>query len=310
MAVFSTFRYPSADGVHQISARLWLPEGGAPRGVVQIVHGICEYVGRYEPLALFLAGQGFAVCGGDHLGHGETGASDGKFGWFAEKDGWSLVTEDVGELRRLMGERFPGVPYFLLGHSMGSFLTRTYLCRKPGTVDGAILSGTGQEGAPLVAAGRAIASLIARIKGTDALSPLVHQLSLGAYNKQFAPNRTRSDWITRDEGVVDAYLADPYCAFMPTVGLYRDMLGGLQYIASPKALSRMDPDTPVYLYSGDRDPVGANGEGVRKVYGFFEERGTKDLTLKLYPEGRHEMHNELNREEVFGDLLAWLEKHI
>jgi alpha-beta hydrolase superfamily lysophospholipase len=192
---------------------------------------------------------------------------------------------------------------------MGSFLTRTYLCRYPGTIDGAILSGTGQEGAALVAAGKAIASTIANIRGTDAVSPLVHSLSLGAYNKQFAPNRTTADWISRDEAVVDAYLKDPFCSAMPTVGLYRDMLGGLQYIASKRALSQMDPNTPVYIFSGDQDPVGSNGAGVKKVYGYFEQQGTKDLSMKLYAGGRHEMLNEINKEEVYADVLRWLDDH-
>lgn len=317
------FSFPSTDGVHSIHATLWLPEG-EPRAVVQIVHGIAEYVGRYDHFACYLARRGFAVCGDDHLGHGKTAAADtnpaladgtsakqdSKFGWFAAHDGWTLATGDEYRLRGLMGERFPGLPYFLLGHSMGSFLTRTYLCRYPGTVSGAILSGTGQEPAALVAGGKLLSSLIAKFKGSDSVSPLVHSLSLGAYNKQFAPNRTTADWICRDEAVVDAYMADPLCRFIPTVGLYRDMLGGLQYISGRRALSQMDPDTPVYLFSGDQDPVGQNGKGVKTVYGYFKDAGTKDLSMKLYPGGRHEMLNEINKDEVYADVLAWLEEHI
>ena len=310
MAKFAEFTFPSSDGLHDVHSSLWLPEDEAPRAVVQIVHGISEYVGRYDHLACFLTEHGCAVCGEDHLGHGRTGKQDNRFGVFSHRDGWDLVTEDVMELRRLMGERFPGIPYFLLGHSMGSFLTRTCLCRFPGSVDGAILSGTGQEPAPIVAAGKLLAGLIARREGYDYFSPLVHSMALGAYNKQFAPCRTSADWITRDEAVVDAYTADPFCQIRPSASLYRDMLGGLQYIAGKKALSQMDPNTPVYIYSGDRDPVGANGKGVKKVYGFFQKHGTKDLSLKLYAGGRHEMHNELNKEEVFSDLLDWLNRHV
>ena len=310
MVKFRDFTFPSSDGRHVCHAALWQPEGEGPRGVVQIVHGVAEHMGRYDRFARFLAEHGWAVCGEDHLGHGKTGAQDGSFGYFGPRGGWDLVTRDVRQLRLLMGERFPGVPYFLLGHSMGSFLTRTYLCRYPGTVDGAILSGTGQENALLVGAGKLLAGLIARLKGPEARSALVNALSLGAYNKKFRPNRTSADWISRDEREVDAYLRDPYCTFMPTVGMFRDMLGGLQYIASPSALARMDPETPVYLFSGDRDPVGACGKGVRKVYGYFKARGTRDLTMKLYPGGRHEMLNERNRDEVYGDVLSWLDGHI
>lgn len=310
MAKFLEFTFPSSDGVHNCYACKWLPDEGEPKAVVQLVHGISEYVGRYDHFARYLADHGCAVCGEDHLGHGNTAKQDSKFGWAAAHDGWTLMTADVRQLRQLMGEQYPDIPYIIMGHSMGSFLTRTYLCRYPGTIDGAILSGTGQEGAVLVAAGKAIASAIAAAKGTDAVSPLVHSLSLGAYNKQFAPNRTTADWISRDEGVVDAYLKDPFCTVMPTVGLYRDMLGGLQYIASKRALSQMDPNTPVYIFSGDQDPVGSNGAGVKKVYGYFERQGTKDLSMKLYAGGRHEMLNEINKEEVYADVLNWLEKHI
>ncbi len=310
MAKFHTFNFPSSDGVHQICCSKWLPDEGAPKAVVQVVHGIAEYVDRYDHLARFLADQGYAVCGDDHLGHGRTAKQDSKFGYVSRHDGWTLMCADVRQLRQLMGAEHPGIPYFLLGHSMGSFLTRTYLCRYPGEVDGAILSGTGQEPPLMVGAGKLLANVIGRVKHFDHVSPLIHSLSLGSYNKQFAPNRTTADWISRDEAVVDAYMADPLCQFMPTVGLYRDMLGGLQYISSKRALDQMDPNTPVYLYSGDRDPVGSNGAGVKKVHGYFEARGTRDLTLKLYPGSRHEMHNETNRDEVYADVLSWLDRHI
>ena len=309
MATMREFSYPSGDGLHQIWATEWLPEHCAPRAVVQIVHGISEYVGRYAPYAEFLTGHGFAVVGDDHLGHGRT-ARPGEYGFIAESGGWDILAGDVHELRVLEGERFPDVPYFILGHSMGSFLTRTYLIRWPGSVDGAVLSGTGQEAPVTVAFGKGLAGLLCRTRGPRSVSKLITSLSLGAYNKQFKPNRTGSDWISRDEAQVDAYVADPLCSFVPTVGMFRDMMGGLQFIADPENLRRMDPDTPVYIYSGDKDPVGGSGAGVRKVHGFFQGAGVKDLTLKLYPGGRHEMHNELNRDEVFADTLAWLEGHM
>lgn len=300
--------FDSSDGLHRCAGYLWQPQGQV-RGVVQVVHGIAEHMGRYDHFARYLNGHGYAVCGEDHLGHGKTGEAAGQFGYFARHDGWALVTADVRAFRQLMGQRFPRVPYILLGHSMGSFLTRTYLCRYPGTVDGAILSGTGQENPLLLGAGKGLAWVIGRLRGFDSVSPLIQNLSLGGYNRQFKPNRTTADWISRDQQVVDTYLQDPFCTISPTVGLYRDMLGGLQYIASPRALSQMDPNTPIYLFSGDRDPVGSNGAGVRKVYGYFKDHGTRDLELKLYPQARHETLNETNRMEVYADVLAWLDKH-
>lgn len=239
-------------------------------------------MGRYDAFARFLAGHGFAVCGEDHLGHGKT-VTDGVYGYFGQKNGWWTVTEDIRQLRQRMGEQFPGVPYFLLGHSMGSFLTRTYLCRYPGTVDGAILSGTGQENALLVEAGKLLASLTPCFKGPDYVSTLVNSLVTGGLPQavQAHPHHRRLDQPGRGGG--GPVSGRPFCTFTPTVGMFRDMLGGLQYIASEKALSQMDPSTPVYLFSGDQDPVGSNGKGVRKVYGYFQKHGTRDLQLKLYP---------------------------
>ena len=209
-----------------------------------------------------------------------------------------------------MGERFPGLPYFILGHSMGSFLTRTYLIRWPGTVTGAVLSGTGQEAGALVAFGQKLSALLCRIKGPDYVSPLVYQLSLGNYDRAFRPNRTDSDWLSRDQDSVDAFLADPLCGFQPTVGMFRDMLGGIRYIGDPVNAVRMDQYTPVLFLSGDHDPVGSMGRGVRRVEKLFREAGCRDVTVKLYPGARHEILNETNRAEVQQDLLDWLEKKL
>lgn len=306
----TTFRFPSCDGEHQIFTRLWLPESGQPRGVVQIVHGISEYIDRYAPVARFLSSHGFVVAGCDHLGHGRTALGSEEYGFFAEKNGWHTVSADVRRLRVLMGQRFPDLPCFMLGHSMGSFLARTYLIDWPGTLTGCILSGTGQEPPALVAAGRLLADGVCKTSGPRTHSKLIEQLAFGAYNKQFTPARTRADWISRDEKVVDAYVADPLCSCMPSAGMFRDMMEGLQYIAKKNNLEKMDPGTPVYFFSGDQDPVGQNGKTVQTVVGFFEQAGCTDITLRLYPEGRHEMMNELNREEVFSDLLNWLESKL
>ncbi|MCI9156213.1 MAG: alpha/beta hydrolase [Lawsonibacter sp.] len=296
--------YPSSDGIHTIHAREWVTEG-SPRGVVQIVHGVAEHIGRYDPVARFLASRGYLVCGEDHLGHGLT--AGGKFGYFGLKNGWDLVARDIRRLRKLEGEKHPSLPYVILGHSMGSFLTRTYLIRWPGTVDAAVLSGTGQESAAAVAFGKALAGTLCKTRGPDYVSKTVNDLSLGAYNKTFKPNRTPSDWLSRDEAQVDIALADPLCNFMPTVSMFRDMMEGLQFIADRGNLAKMNKDTPVYFLSGGSDPVGAMGKGVRKVEEMFRSAGCRDVTVKLYPGGRHEMFNEINRQEVFDDLLAWIE---
>ena len=303
----SHFSYPSSDGLHTIHVQEWIPEG-SPRGVVQIVHGVAEHIGRYDSAARFLASHGYLVCGGDHLGHGLT--AGGTFGYFGPRRGWDLVAGDVRRLRELEGEKFSALPYVILGHSMGSFLTRTYLIRWPGTVSAAVLSGTGQEPAPLVAGARALTSVLCALRGPDHVSDLVYDLALGAYNRAFQPNRTSADWLSRDEAMVDAYLADPLCTFKPTVGMFRDMMEGLQSIADRRELAKMDRDAPVCFISGSRDPVGAMGAGVRKVERMFRSAGCRDVTVALYPGGRHEMFNETNCQEVLDDLLAWLERKL
>ena len=299
------FHYPSARDGCSIHALEWSPEG-PPRGIVQLVHGISEHIGRYDETARFLAEHGFLVCGEDHLGHGRT-VSDGSYGFFAPENGWTLAARDIRALRKLEGARHPNLPYFLLGHSMGSFLTRTYLILWPGTVSGAVLMGTGQEPAPLVALGRLISALECRRLGPRGVSPLVHTLSLGAYNRRFRPNRTPSDWLSRDPAEVDAFLADPLCQPRPTVSLFRDMMRALQFIARRDQLARMDPSVPVCFLSGQEDPVGGMGRGVEKVVRRFRDAGCRNLSVRLYPGARHELFHEQNRREVWADLLNWLE---
>jgi len=303
MAKIQESYYPSSDGVHKVHGVLWLPDSGEPKAVVQLVHGICEYIQRYDHFARFLTDRGFAVVGNDHLGHGKTAKGPEEYGFFTE---WTHLVKDVYALRTSTGEKFPGLPYFLLGHSMGSFVARTYLINYPGTLTGCILSGTGQEAALTVAAGKFLTGL----GDPHKVNKLFYSLSIGAYNKAFQPNRTSADWICRDEKVVDAYLADPLCNFQTTAGMNHAMMTGLQYIAAPQTLARMDKDTPVLFFAGDKDPVGAMGKGVEKVVGLFKNAGVKDITLKLYPDGRHEMLNEINKDEVYRDVAAWIEGHM
>lgn len=302
MANVQEFFYPSVDGVHQVHAVVWRPESGEVKGVVQLVHGICEYILRYDPFAQYLASQGYAVVGNDHLGHGKTAKGPEEYGYFTQW--WDLV-RDVRELQLQIKKSYPEVPYFMLGHSMGSFVTRTFLIDYPGSLTGAILSGTGQEPGLTVAAGK----LLTGMGDPRKTNKLFYNLSIGAYNKKFAPTRTSADWICRDERVVDAYLADPLCNFPTKAGMNHAMMEGLQYVADRKNLDKMDKDLPVYFFAGDQDPVGAMGKGVNKVARWFREVGMKEVTVKLYPGGRHEMLNEINRDEVFADVAAWLESH-
>ena len=219
--VRNEFTFPSADGKTSIHAVEWLPEGDV-RAVLQISHGVAEYILRYEPFAEYLTARGFAVAGHDHLGHGGSVAEGAARLYFGPRGSWNWVVDDIYTRRQLAGRRFPGVPYFLLGHSMGSFLARTYLIRYPGTVDGAVIMGTGQQSPALIAGGKAIAAEESARIGEDKGSPVVEKLAFGAYNKCFAPNRTVNDWLSVSTENVDRYLADPLCGGTPTSGLFRE----------------------------------------------------------------------------------------
>lgn len=303
--VRSEFTFLSADGKTPIHAVVWEPET-APVGVVQLSHGVAEHIGRYEPLARFLTEHGFAVAGHDHLGHGASILSGAPRLYFGPRGSWVWAAEDLRVCREHIRARFPGIPYILLGHSMGSFLARADLIRCPGEVDGAVLIGTVHMTRSMQAAGRTLAAREERRVGSTNPSPLVTRLAFGAYNRPFAPNRTSADWISASTANVDAYLADPLCNGDPTTGLFREMLWGIWFMTCPANLRRMDPNVPVLFLSGAEDPVGENGKGVRRAAHAFRRAGVHSITLKLYPGMRHEILNEDDRDIVYRDLLCWL----
>lgn len=307
--VRNEFTFPSADGKTAIHAVEWLPEG-QPAAVLQLVHGVSEYILRYEPLAACLTERGFAVVGHDHLGHGSSVAEGAPRLYFGPRGSWDWVVEDIAALRRQVGERFPALPCFLLGHSMGSFLARTFLIRYPGAVNGAVIMGTGQMAPALITGGLAVAAVESRRIGEENPSPLVTKLSFGTYNKLFAPNRTGFDWLSVNEENVDRYIADPLCGGNASIGLFREMLEGMRFIAKPEHLKNMDLNTPVLFISGGMDPVGDCGKGVRRAYDSFCKTGVKDVSLKLYPELRHEILCETERETVFEDVYQWLKSRL
>lgn len=281
---------------------LFWPSEGQAKGIVQLVHGMAEHIHRYEDTAKALNAAGYHVVGHTHLGHGKLAEIKG---YFAEKDGWEAVLADTHMVRLWTKEQFPGVKHFLLGHSMGSFVARCYALRH-GDLDGLIISGTGHFDVPILTAGSIIAGLQGLFGGAAKPCKLLHTMNFAANNKSVENPKTECDWLSRDEAQVAAYAADPLCGFMFTAKGYADMFTGLKMLY-PHKLSAMNMDVPVYMFSGDKDPVGANGAGVKKVHDELKAAGVKDLTLKLYEGGRHEMFNEINREEVWTDLVKWLD---
>jgi alpha-beta hydrolase superfamily lysophospholipase len=299
------FFFGSADRKTQIHCIEWRPEE-TPRAILQIAHGIASHVSRFEPLAEYMCARGVAVVGNDHLGHGESVAGEDDRMIFAETGGWEMALSDLRTLTGLTRETFPGVPLFLLGHSMGSFLARCYAIKWQDGIDGLILSGTGQQSAALVKAGRTMAEGEVKRHGARYKSDRLEKLMFGSYTRQIKPCRTPLDWLSRDPETVDRYMADPQCGGVPAAALVCDMLGGIAYMSRAENQKRMNKTLPVFFFSGDADPVGDYGKGVIRSYLGFLDAGMQDVTLKLYPGGRHEMLNEINKDKVYQDILNWL----
>lgn len=300
--------YFDSCGAGKIHACVWT--GGQPvKAVVQFVHGIGEHVLRYDDFAEYLCQQGFAVVAEDHMGHGASKAKNNVRGYF--HGGWFAAVNDSTKLMEIAKQRFADVPYFLFGHSMGSFMVRTILAKYPdsGTA-GCVICGTGWQSPALLAAGLPACKLICRKEGETTPSELLHKLVFGGYNKRVEHLRTESDWLTRDDRIVDAYIKDPLCGFIPTAGLMRDMMTGISYIQKKETLAAMNKQTPVFFIAGGDDPVGDYGKGVRKCALEFEKAGMERVDMRIYPLCRHEIHNEINRDEIYEDVQEWICKLI
>ena len=309
MPEFREFFYESSTGKNKIRARMCIPDG-SPKGVVQIAHGIAEHIDRYEDFMRFLAENAYVAVGNDHLGHGKSIARLDEQGIFAENNGWSFVVEDMKKLREQVREQFPNIPYIFFGHSMGSFLTRTFLILHPDLYDAAILSGTGHQSAALINGGYLAAELMTKLKGPRASGQALNDMAFGSYCKRIENPRTPFDWLSRDNETVDRYIADPLCGFVCKTSLYRDMMGGLKFLTSQKNIGKMNKKAPIYFMSGAEDPVGDYGAGVEKAYKAFCNAGLTDVMIRLYPGGRHEMLNEINRDTVKQDILNWLKEKL
>ena len=279
-----------------------------PKANVLIVHGMAEHAQRYDDFANFLNKNGFNVYAYDQRGHGKTAGSIEKQGFFAEKDGWNKVVGDLKTLIETADADFPGIPVFILGHSMGTFVTRTYIADYDDCVRGVILSGTTGSAGLLGKIGILLTNIIMLFKKKNSQSPLMDSLSFGDFNKAFKPNRTKFDWLSRDEKQVDKYVDDPYCGAVFSVGFYNDMMKGLEYVNKPETAEKVRKDLPMYLIAGDNDPVSKNGKQVKDVFGMYKKAGISNISMKLYEGARHEILNETNKDEVYNDILTWLNK--
>lgn len=295
-------------GSGKIHVCRWTPDGAA-KAVLQIVHGIAEFVERYDDFANYLTSQGYIVVAEDHMGHGQSIGEDGIRGYF--HGGWFNGVADTYKLMQDTMAEFPSLPYVLFGHSMGSFMARTILAQYPDSgISAAIICGTGWQPRFALPMLIKVVEGICKKNGEQNPSEQLQQMIFGGYNKKIANPRTASDWLTRDEAIVDAYVAHPLCGFTPACGLLRDMMKGIYFVEQPQNLAKMKKSLPVLFIAGTEDPVGPYGKGVEKAAAEFMKAGMSKVSLKLYPDCRHEILNELNKQEVYDDICSWLADYI
>lgn len=298
----------ASKGAGQIHACRWTPEG-QPKAVLQIVHGIAEFVERYDAFANFLTEQGCVVVAEDHMGHGQSINGEGIQGYF--HGGWFTAVEDTMELMRLTREAYSGLPYILFGHSMGSFMARTILCQYPDSgIDAAIICGTGWQPAFALPALIKVVESICKKTGETQPNEKLQSMVFGSYNNRVEHPRTTFDWLTRDAQIVDAYIDHPLCGFTASCGLLREMMKGIHYIEQPKNLARMHKELPVFFIAGGDDPVGSYGKGIHQAVEAFRKAGMQDVQARIYPLCRHEILNEINKEEIYQDVWNWVQKKI
>lgn len=307
MANREDFYYPSRDEKTKIHAVKWKPESGQIKGIVQIAHGMVENIGRYEEFARYLADKGFLVVGNDHLGHGDSIIIKNDWGYFCDVDGSTVVVRDMHKLKKMVQEENPRIPYFLMGHSMGSFLVRKYMIMYGTGIRGAIIMGTGNEADVILKFGKILTKLIAFFRGWHYRSKLVDRLTLGNNGVRFkAQDDPTKSWYSKDKNKVTEYANDPKSRFIFTVNGFYNLFDTIQYINQKENLKKMPKDLPVFFVSGEDDPVGKYGKAVIEVYNQYEKLGMTDIIYKLYKDDRHEILNELDREQVFADIESWL----
>lgn len=294
----------AGDG-HRIPCRHW--PVAAPRAVVHIVHGMAEHSGCYEDVAPLLTAAGLAVFAHDHRCHGLS-VSEGELGNVSLQQHWDGVCHDMAVVNAELHRRYPELPVVLLAHSMGSFVAQDFAQHHPDQLNLLLLEGSNFEPSWFTTAASWLAGFEAWRQGPNGRSPLIHALSFGGFNKTVRNPRTAFDWVSRDTAFVDRYVADPLCGYQLSNGYWQQFLKGLARLYRPSSLRRLRADMPVYLFAGECDPVGHMGRGVEKLARALKDAGCRDVTLRLYPESRHDLLHETNRDEVLTDLLAWL-KH-
>lgn len=303
-----TEKIASTDSKNNLNVIIWETEK-EPIGVLQIVHGMAEYIDRYDNFAKYMTEHGFNVIGHDHLGHGHSVSDEHDYGFFAEENGDKIIIEDMHSVTQYAREKWEELPNFILGHSMGSFCLRQYLTKYSNDVFGAIIMGTGWIPSAAALLGKTIATNTCKSKGSHTVNPLLIKLTLEPYNKPFAPARTNCDWLSRDEKQVDLYVNDKLCGFDFTAGAYKDFFTILEKIAKNRQLIGMRKSLPILITSGSVDPVGGK-KACEKLNAQYKRCGIDDVTLKLWENDRHEILNELDKSDVYDYICTWLKSKI
>lgn len=303
------FFLKSTNGRNKLHVIRWCPEG-KPRAILQISHGMCEYADRYDDFATFLARQGIFAVANDHLGHGETARDRSELGYFPAKRKSKTVVTDMMRVTREVRSHYPDVPFFMLGHSMGSFLARRYMAAYGKMLDGVILTGTGMVPESALQLGMATADLIGFLRGEHYRSRLLQMMAFMGYNKRIRPPRTEFDWLSVSVANVEQYIADPYCGFNFTVNGYKVLFDLLEFIQDERCVAKIPKNLPILMMYGTDDPVGHYGKDIEALQKIYRKAGIRNVSSISYPGDRHEVLNELNKEDVYKDVLKFLDSHI
>ena len=302
--------FNSRDGEHKLHAIRWVPEAEKPVCILQIVHGMTEYIDRYDEFARYMAERGILVVGDDHLGHGKSVRPGEPYGYFCKHDAPMVLVRDEHRLKKLMQKKYADVPYIILGHSMGSFILRNYLFRYGKGIDGAIIMGTGMTPKPVLLSGIALSTIQGLIYGDNHVCNFINKMSFSSFDERIDMTKEPGNWLSKNEENIMKYAGDPMCNFTFTANGFQTMFRLIYNLHDREKLKKMPPDLPVIFLSGEDDPVGDYGKAVKQVYQSFREIGMENVQIKLYPKDRHEILNELDREDVYGDIYRWILQRI
>ena len=301
---FERNTYIGSDGETTLSYFTLTPST-SPKGIVQIIHGMCEYMGRYSDLAQYLADKGYVVCGEDHMGHGQSVQEDGVFGYFGRYDGAQHLVEDVEKLHRIMKEKYPQIPYVIFGHSMGSFIARNWYAQYGNDCSGIILSGTARSNS-LLGPLKRLAKIQRFFVGDKKPAKMIAKTINRTYLKRIDDPLTGADWISYDKEVVKKYTGDPFCTFTFTHSAYIDLFTLLADCNTDSWYGSIPKDKPILLVAGDEDPVGDYGEAPQEIYNRLISTGQEKVTIDIRHGMRHEPHNEIGRDAIYQRYAAWL----